>query len=166
MPATYPDLKDKVVLITGGASGIGATMVEAFAAQGARVGFLDIDDARGEALAARLGRRRASRFETCRPARHRRAQGRRWRGSATRSARSPASSTTPPTTSGTPRSRSRRDYFDERIAVNFSHQFFAAQAVHPGHAGGRRRRHRLLQLDRAACSAWAGCRSTPPPSPR
>ena len=46
------------MVITGGASGIGASMVEAFAGQGARVGFVDLDAARGEALAERLARRR------------------------------------------------------------------------------------------------------------
>jgi len=40
--ATYPSLRDRVVLITGGASGIGAVLVEQFALQGARVAFLDI----------------------------------------------------------------------------------------------------------------------------
>ena len=40
--ATYPSLRDRVVLITGGGSGIGAGMVEVFAAQGARVAFVDI----------------------------------------------------------------------------------------------------------------------------
>ncbi len=38
------------MIITGGASGIGAGLVEAFAAQGAQVTFLDIDVAAGEAL--------------------------------------------------------------------------------------------------------------------
>jgi hypothetical protein len=42
--ARYPSLADKVVLITGGASGIGAAMVELFARQGSRVALLDIDD--------------------------------------------------------------------------------------------------------------------------
>ncbi len=41
--ANYPSLKDKVVYITGGASGIGAEMVRAFAQQGAGVGFVDRD---------------------------------------------------------------------------------------------------------------------------
>lgn len=48
---SYADLADRVVLITGGASGIGAAFVRAFAAQGARVAFLDIDAQAGEALA-------------------------------------------------------------------------------------------------------------------
>jgi NAD(P)-dependent dehydrogenase (short-subunit alcohol dehydrogenase family) len=52
--ARYPSLERRVVLITGGATGIGATLVEQFAAQDARVGFVDIDAANGEALAARL----------------------------------------------------------------------------------------------------------------
>ena len=42
--AQYPSLQDKVVLITGGATGIGASMVEHFAAQGSRVAFLDVDE--------------------------------------------------------------------------------------------------------------------------
>jgi len=42
--AQYPSLQDKVVLITGGATGIGASMVEHFAAQGSRVAFLDLDE--------------------------------------------------------------------------------------------------------------------------
>ena len=46
----YPSLAGRVVLITGGASGIGAAFVRAFAAQGARVAFLDIDASAGEAL--------------------------------------------------------------------------------------------------------------------
>jgi NAD(P)-dependent dehydrogenase (short-subunit alcohol dehydrogenase family) len=44
--AHYPSLSGKTVMMTGGASGIGAEIVAAFAAQGAKVGFLDID-ARG-----------------------------------------------------------------------------------------------------------------------
>jgi NAD(P)-dependent dehydrogenase (short-subunit alcohol dehydrogenase family) len=42
--ANYPSLKDKVVFITGGASGIGADIVRAFADQGAQVGFIDRDE--------------------------------------------------------------------------------------------------------------------------
>jgi NAD(P)-dependent dehydrogenase (short-subunit alcohol dehydrogenase family) len=47
---SYAGLTGRVVLITGGASGIGAAFVRAFASQGARVAFLDIDAAAGEAL--------------------------------------------------------------------------------------------------------------------
>jgi NAD(P)-dependent dehydrogenase (short-subunit alcohol dehydrogenase family) len=52
--AIYPSLAGRVVLITGGASGIGADMVRAFAGQKARVAFLDVDDAAAEALVAEL----------------------------------------------------------------------------------------------------------------
>ena len=44
MPASYPDLKDKVVLVTGGASGIGAAIVTALRTQGASVQVLDISE--------------------------------------------------------------------------------------------------------------------------
>ena len=54
MLARYADLEDRAVLVTGGASGIGASLVAAYADQGARVAFLDRDHAAGEALAASL----------------------------------------------------------------------------------------------------------------
>lgn len=53
--ATYPSLQGRTVFITGGGSGIGAAMVEAFVAQGARVAFVDIDEASSRALAQKLG---------------------------------------------------------------------------------------------------------------
>ena len=56
LSAHYPSLQDRAVLITGGASGIGAALVEAFAWQGARVGFIDLDSAAASALLHRLGR--------------------------------------------------------------------------------------------------------------
>ena len=52
--ARYPSLQGRVVLITGGASGIGEAMVEAFAAQGSRVVFLDVQAEAGAALVGRL----------------------------------------------------------------------------------------------------------------
>ncbi|MGI9616159.1 MAG: SDR family NAD(P)-dependent oxidoreductase [Acidimicrobiales bacterium] len=51
--ATYPSLTDRTVLISGGADGIGAGMVEEFAAQGARVAFLDRQAEKGAAVAQR-----------------------------------------------------------------------------------------------------------------
>jgi NAD(P)-dependent dehydrogenase (short-subunit alcohol dehydrogenase family) len=53
--ATYPSLKDRVVFITGGASGIGATFVTSFHEQGAKVAFVDLKQADGEALMRTLG---------------------------------------------------------------------------------------------------------------
>lgn len=52
--AVYPSLSARAVLITGGASGIGADLVRAFAGQGARVAFLDIAETEGAALAEDL----------------------------------------------------------------------------------------------------------------
>src|SRR5208337_2947623 len=53
--ARYPSLLDKVVFITGGGSGIGAAIVEAFVGQGANVAFVDIQIEASKALAAKLG---------------------------------------------------------------------------------------------------------------
>ena len=52
--AHYPCLAGRVVFITGGASGIGEGLVRAFAAQHAKVGFVDINEAAGHGLVAQL----------------------------------------------------------------------------------------------------------------
>lgn len=52
--ATYPSLQDRAVVVTGGASGIGEAVVEAFVMQKAKVAFLDIDDDAGRKLTQRL----------------------------------------------------------------------------------------------------------------
>ncbi len=52
--ATYPSLRDKKVIITGGASGIGESFVRQFAFQGSKVAFLDIQDENGGNLAKTL----------------------------------------------------------------------------------------------------------------
>ena len=54
MLATYPSLRGRRVFITGGGSGIGAAMVAAFAEQGARVAFVDVNGAASESLARQL----------------------------------------------------------------------------------------------------------------
>ncbi|HET9069834.1 MAG TPA: SDR family oxidoreductase [Amaricoccus sp.] len=128
MAAIYPDLKDKVVLITGGASGIGATLVESFAAQGARVGFLDIEATAGRALAERLGG--GVRFEACdlRDIAALKAAVER-----VRAALGPITGLLNNAANDERHDLLETDaaYFDDRIAVNFRHQFFAAQAVVP-----------------------------------
>ena len=55
--ATYPSLEDRVVFVTGGGSGIGASIVEHFCAQRARVAFVDIQREASTALVAALGAR-------------------------------------------------------------------------------------------------------------
>ena len=52
--ANYPSLRDRSVLVTGGASGIGESIVEAFARQGARVVFFDVQDEAADDLATRI----------------------------------------------------------------------------------------------------------------
>jgi len=129
--ATYPSLKSAVVFITGGASGIGEEIVKAFAAQGSRTGFVDLDAERGRALADELGHQGAEvRFEACDlrdidQLKHAFAALEAALGPATvlvnnaaRDDRHPAETVTP-------------EFWDERFAVNLRHQFFAAQAVHP-----------------------------------
>ncbi len=51
---TYPSLRNRAVLVTGGATGIGASIVTHFVRQGARVAFLDIQDEPGKELVASI----------------------------------------------------------------------------------------------------------------
>lgn len=57
----YHSLENRNVLITGGASGLGADMVRAYRAQGANVAFIDIDEAAGKAIADETG----AKFHLC-----------------------------------------------------------------------------------------------------
>ena len=52
--AIYPSLKNKVVLITGGAQGIGESIVEQFVKQESKVAFLDIDEKAAENLVNKI----------------------------------------------------------------------------------------------------------------
>jgi len=52
--AIYPSLRGRCVFISGGATGIGASLVEHFARQEARVAFVDREEAAGKALAEML----------------------------------------------------------------------------------------------------------------
>jgi NAD(P)-dependent dehydrogenase (short-subunit alcohol dehydrogenase family) len=129
--ARYPSLEKAVVLITGGASGIGEHMVRAFADQGARVGFVDIAVETGRALADQLSREGAVvHFEPCdlRDIEALRTAFAKLKGAlgpavvlvnnAARDDRHGWQDVTP-------------DYWDERIAANLRHMFFAIQTVAP-----------------------------------
>ena len=54
--ASFPELQNQTVLITGGANGIGAAMVRAFAQQGAHVEFCDVDASAAAKLVKELGK--------------------------------------------------------------------------------------------------------------
>ncbi|PZQ56760.1 MAG: SDR family NAD(P)-dependent oxidoreductase [Novosphingobium pentaromativorans] len=126
--ANYPSLKGKRVLITGGGTGIGAGLVEAFAAQGAAVAFVDINAAAGEALSASLP---GTHFRACdlRDLDATAATMAELSGllggvdvllnNAANDDRHTIDDVTPA-------------YWDDRMATNLRHQFFVAQAVIPG----------------------------------
>ncbi len=69
--AIYPSLKGRTVLVTGGGSGIGESIVEHFAAQGSKVGFIDIKEKEFEG-ARRAAEEKASNgpLRAVRPHRH------------------------------------------------------------------------------------------------
>jgi D-xylose 1-dehydrogenase len=127
--ARYPSLADRAVLITGGATGIGASFVEHFASQGARVAFCDIDASAGEALADALGdARHRPLFLACDlididALRSAVADAQSAIGSITVLVNNAANDARHALAEVTPAS------FDAGIAVNLRHQFFAAQAV-------------------------------------
>ncbi len=125
--ATYPSLKGASVFITGGASGIGEGLVRAFADQGAKVGFVDIDTERGTALAAETG----TVFHPCdlRDI------------DALRAAFDTLAATNGPAevlVNNAARDDRHNwkdvtpDYWDERMQTNLRHIFFAIQSVAPG----------------------------------
>ncbi|ALN73830.1 SDR family NAD(P)-dependent oxidoreductase [Aureimonas sp. AU20] len=130
--AIYPSLSGRTVLVTGGASGIGADMVRAFADQGSRVGFVDIDAAGGAKLAETItGEGHEVAFEPCdlRDIEALRAAFAKLDarlGPATVLVNNAARDDRHGWEDVTP------DYYDERIATNLRHLFFAIQAVAPG----------------------------------
>lgn len=126
--ARYPSLSGRTVFVTGGASGIGAEIVTAFAAQGAKVGFVDFDAERAEALTAategtvaweRADLRDIGALRTAFSAlRERLGPAAVLVNNAARDDRHDWREVTP-------------EYWDERQATNLRHMFFAIQAVAP-----------------------------------
>jgi NAD(P)-dependent dehydrogenase (short-subunit alcohol dehydrogenase family) len=131
----YPDLDGKVVVVTGGASGIGAATAAQFAAQGARVAVIDRDTAPFAPVAAAIETKgwpqplvlrcdltdiAAAKAEVARVERDL-GPVRVLVNNAARDDRHELAAVTP-------------DYWDERFAVNLRHQFFMIQAVAPGMA--------------------------------
>ena len=136
--ARYPSLAGTPVVISGGASGIGESLVRCFAGQGARVGFVDIAEDAGNKLAAELMSGGAQvRFTACDvtdtsayqaaiadfAAAH---------GDALVLVNNAAHDQRHNWAEVTP------DYWDDRMAVNLKHSFFAIQAVAPGMQAAQR----------------------------
>lgn len=125
----YASLADRHVVVTGGASGIGAELVRAFRAQQASVSFLDIDTAAGEAVAKETGAHfyacDVTEIEALRQTLARvEAEGGAVRvliNNAGRDDRHDMQSVEP-------------DYWHRMLALNLDHQFFATQAVRAGMA--------------------------------
>ena len=136
--ARYPGLTDCPVIISGGATGIGDAIVRAFAAEGARVGFVDLAQAEGEALAAELnaggGRVLFRRCDITDSAAYQATirDIEAAHGATMVLVNNAANDTRHDWRAVTP------DYFDSRIAVNLRHAFFAIQAVAPGMIAARK----------------------------
>ncbi len=130
--AVYPSLEDRVVVVTGGASGIGEAIVEGFAGQGARVAFLDIQDDAAEQLISRLAAKglKAPVYHRCDLTKTERLQEVASAilaqfgtvdvlvNNAGNDARHTIDEVTPQS-------------WDDAIAVNLKHQFFMTQAIVP-----------------------------------
>lgn len=125
--ARYPSLAGRAVLVTGGASGIGAAIVARFAEQGARVAFLDFDTEAGARTAEATG----AVFLPCdlrdiAALRKVIAEAAAANGPITVLVNNAAHDERHKLEEVTP------EYWDDRINVNLRHQFFAAQAVAEG----------------------------------
>jgi NAD(P)-dependent dehydrogenase (short-subunit alcohol dehydrogenase family) len=131
MAAIYTDLAGKVVLVTGGASGIGEAIVRRFAEQKSTVVFFDIKAEEGASLARELiGQGLAAYFQKVdltdiAALRAAISDTRKAHGAINVLVNNAAHDERHRTEDMTP------EYWDDRIAVNLKHSFFAAQAVLP-----------------------------------
>ena len=133
--AVYPSLAGRTVVITGGGSGIGEVMVEGFDRQKSRVYFLDVATSESQALVTRLGN--GTRFVQCDVTDTAALQ----KAIADIEAQAGPVSVLVNNAANDDRHRVEAvtpAYWEQRIAVNLKHQFFATQAVVPGmkKAGG------------------------------
>ena len=127
--ATYPSLRGRTAFVSGGASGLGAEFVAQLAGQGARVGFVDLDEGRGRELEQALRDDGADvLFQTCDV---------RDVAGLQEAVRTTADRLGPIRVLVNNAADDHRDQvtdmttalWDDRIAVNVRHHFFAAQAV-------------------------------------
>ena len=137
MTATFHDLKDSSVFITGGGSGIGGALTDAFLAQGAKVAFVQRSDA--SEFLSEMGNKHGTEplFIKCDitdvEALHRAInQAAETHGTITTLINNAAWDNRHPVEGFTP------DEWDSMMQVNLRPQFFSAQAVAPGmkEAGG------------------------------
>jgi NAD(P)-dependent dehydrogenase (short-subunit alcohol dehydrogenase family) len=130
--ARYPSLRGQLVFISGGATGIGASLVEHFAQQGAQVAFVDLLEDAGHELAERLAAEGATRpfFQPCDlrdiPALQ----------AAIATVHDRLGPVTVLLNNAAHDERHKLEdvtvaYWEDRMQVNLRHQFFAAQAVAP-----------------------------------
>jgi len=131
--AVYASLRGRAVFVTGGATGIGAALVEHFAAQGAHVGFVDIAEAPSRALVAEIDDKgqTAPWFAPCDvrdvpDLQAAIAEFAAVAGAVTVLLNNAGHDERHAIDDVTP------EFWNERLAVNLNHQFFAAQAVVPG----------------------------------
>lgn len=131
-PATFPSLQDRSIFITGGGSGIGASVVEHFCLQGAKVCFADIVDGPALALVARL-KDKGQAFPHYINCDLRDIESLR-RAVAEACERHGPVSVLVNNAGNDDRHRTEDvsvAYWDDRMQVNLRHQFFATQAVRP-----------------------------------
>ncbi len=134
--ARYPSLRDKVVFVTGGASGIGRSIVEHFHDQGSRVAFVDLSEQAGRDLAAALGAQGGHEpfFEVCDL---RDVDG--LKAVIDRVGAELGPITALVNNAGNDDRHTldsvTSEYFDNCIAVNLKHQLFAAKFVRPQMSG-------------------------------
>ena len=136
--ASYPSLRKRPVIVSGGATGIGEAIVRNFAQQGAKVAFVDIADDAGKALAEELnGKGGEVLFKRC-DVRDIDA----YQSAIAQIAEAHGDTLALVNNAAFDERHDWREvtskFWDERSAVNLKHAFFAIQAVAPGmiKAGG------------------------------